>query len=291
MQRIQLLAVAALLAALLALVLVKVTRLLFRLSQAAEQFGNHPEIMKHLPECGTREVREVTRSFNRMRQMIHTHLAERDRMLAAMAHDLRTPLTRIQLRLECVEPEGLRNKLTANCQEIQSIVDQGMELARSLHTSEAPVALDIRAFVQSIVDDSLDEGGKVTFHDFLDEPEKECHVNARPLCLKRCVDNLLSNALRYGNSAEITLSEKNNMIVLEIMDNGPGIPEKELEQVFKPYYRLESSRNRNSGGTGLGLAIARNMALLNEAKLTLHNRTEGGLRATLTIPRKTETGH
>jgi signal transduction histidine kinase len=281
-QRLQLFAVAAVSILLMAVVLIRVTRPLNALSRAAEQFGHRPETVSPLAEQGSREVRETIQSFNRMRHMIQNHFTERDRMLVAMAHDLRTPLTRLQLWLEEVEPESLRGKLTTNCQEIQSIANQSMELARSLQTTDVFVSLDIHAFAQSVVDDYRAEGKNVVLLDEL--PESVRRLMVRPLCLKRCVDNLINNALRYAGNAEVLLGEDKEdkeCIFLEIRDDGPGIPPEALEHVFEPYYRLESSRNRDSGGAGLGLTIASNMALHNDAELTLCNRAQGGLSARL----------
>jgi signal transduction histidine kinase len=282
-QRLQLIVVITLFTLLLLAMLVTVTRPLNRLAKAMEEFGGRPEIASPLPERGTWEVREAAHSFNMMRRTIQDHLAERDRMLAAMAHDLRTPLARLQLRLDDVAPVELRERLGANCLEIQAIVSQGMELARSLHTSESPVILDVRALAQSLADDAAEGGAEVRFHGSVGDPA--VFVLARPLCLKRCVTNVLDNALRYAGHAEILLTADDDTVSLEILDSGPGIPEAELTRVFKPYYRLESSRNRESGGAGLGLAIARNMAILDGGVLALHNRPEGGLRVALRFPR------
>jgi Signal transduction histidine kinase len=277
-QRLQLAAVAVVFAVILILLLRKVMRPLRQLALAAEQFGTHPEVVRPLPVEGAREVREAALSFNRMRQMISNNLAERDRMLASMAHDLRTPLTRMQLRLDDICDDTVREGFSANCQEVHSIINQGMELARSLQTSEPFIDVDITSFAQSVVDDHVDEGKSVVFSDHLSPDDKKI-VATRPLCLKRCVDNLLHNAFRYAGSSELILFSHNGKIAIDVIDHGPGIPESELERVFEPYYRLESSRNRESGGTGLGLSIARNMAFLSNATLTLHNRPEGGLRA------------
>lgn len=281
MQRLQLLVLTLVFAAALALVMIRVYRPMRALGQAVEKFGRQPEAMQPLPEVGTAEARNMVRTFNRMRRKICENLTERDRMLAALAHDLRTPLTRIQLRLESVEPEALRDRLMANCAEVQSIVSHGMELARSLHTSEAIVPLDIVAFLQSIVDDNVAAGNDVVLCDAIGHDDRKILVQARPLCFRRCIDNLLNNALRYGERAQVRLLKENGTYAVEILDEGPGIPEEELASVSEPYYRLETSRNRNSGGTGLGLSISRNMAILNGTMLTLHNRPEGGLNARL----------
>lgn len=257
----------------------RATRPLHRLGQAAEQFGHSPEAALPLPETGSREVREAAQSFNRMRERICDSLCERNRMLEAMGHDLRTPLTRIQLRLDKIEPEALRERFANNMQEIESIIEQGLELASSLSTSEAKVQLDLSAFAQSIVDDLADQGLDVVLAGRPGNEGEELLVWARPVCLKRCLENLLTNAVKYAGNARMAIFRQDGKLVLEVNDNGPGIPEEFLEKVFEPYYRLERSRNRDFGGAGLGLSIARNMALLNNGALSLQNRSGGGLSA------------
>lgn len=263
----------------------RVIRPLSRLSRAAESFGKQPEMSEPLPEKGSREIREAAQSFNHMRERICNNLTERGRMLAAMAHDLRTPLTRAQLRLDEVEPNELREKFGENLADIQSILNQGLELAGSLTTSEDFAPLNLEAFIQSIVDDSASEGNKTTLAPLPPDMRTPIIVTARPLCLTRCINNLVSNALKYGGNAEIVISENDRNVIIDILDNGPGIPEEKMEQVFEPYYRLETSRNRASGGTGLGLSIARNMVLLNGGELTINNRPQGGLQARVCLKR------
>ena len=257
----------------------RATRPLHRLGRAADRFGRNPETVAPLSESGSLEVREAAQSFNRMRRRIVDSLSERNRMLEAMGHDLRTPLARIQLRLDQIEPETLRDKFAANIQEVESIIEQGLELARSLHTSEEAVPLDLAAFAQSIVDDLEDQGLDVTLHRCPAPDEEPPLIMARPTCLRRCLENLLINAVKYAGSAGVCVYRQGGRMIIEVNDNGPGIPEEDLEKVFEPYYRLERSRNRDSGGAGLGLSIARNMVLLNNGALDLRNRPEGGLTA------------
>ena len=186
-------------------------------------------------------------------------------MLEAMGHDLRTPLARVQLRLDSIEPPELREKFAANIEEIRSIVEQGLELARSLRTSEKAVPMDAAAFAASVADDMAANGGAVTFAEAADCGEPPL-VAARPTCLRRAVEK------RCGS------------VIIRVEDRGPGIPPELLEKVFEPYFRVEGSRSRGTGGTGLGLTIARNMVLLNNGSLTLENREGGGLRAVITLP-------
>lgn len=259
------------------------TRPIERLAQEAERFGRNPEAARPLDECGSREIREAAQSFNRMRARICDNLSERNGMLEAMGHDLRTPLTRIQLRLGKIEPRELREKFAANIEEIRSIIEQGLELARSLHTSERAVPMDIVAFVESVADDLERGEGEIRLGS-LPEDDTPLLVCARPTCLKRCIENLLTNAVKYAGGAVISVASDRENVSIRIEDEGPGIPEELLEKVFEPYYRLERSRNRESGGTGLGLSIARNMVLLNDGSLVLKNRPSGGLSAVITLP-------
>lgn len=281
MQRLVFLVEFAIFAVLVLFMLRRLLTPLQVLAHAADRIGKQPELASPLPESGCREIREAAQSFNRMQSRIQANLEERNRMLVAMAHDLRTPLTRVQLRIEEVEPEDLREKLTEGIKEVRSIAEQSLELSSSLKTSEKSVPLDICAFMQSSVDDFMDMGHTVTMADM---PEGLA-VMARPMSLKRCVDNILHNAFAYAGNAEICVSASDDEVTIEICDNGPGIPEEYLEKIFEPYLRLETSRNRESGGTGLGLSIARNMAMLNNGSLTLENRPEGGLRAQIVLPR------
>lgn len=256
-----------------------------QLTQAAERVGKQPEVASPLPEKGCKEIREAAQSFNRMQARIQKNIEERNRMLAAMAHDLRTPLTRVQLRIEEVEPEALRSKLAEGIKEIRSIAEQSLELSSSLKISEKPVPLDVLAFMQSRVDDFSEMGHDVSVNDGHENGATALAVMASPLSLKRCVDNILRNAVAYAGSARVHISSSQNEIIIDVYDNGPGIPEEHLEGIFEPYFRLETSRSRESGGSGLGLSIARNMVLLNSGSLTLENRQEGGLRVRIALPR------
>ncbi|MGL4208803.1 MAG: sensor histidine kinase, partial [Candidatus Adiutrix sp.] len=261
----------------------RATRPLNRLGKAAEQFGLNPEIVEPLPETGSKEIRDAALSFNRMRERIRRNLEERNRMLEAMGHDLRTPLAKIQLRLDKISPPTLKNQFAANINEIESLIEQGLELAGSLQTSEATVPLDIVAFAHSLVDDLAEQGLDVSCHNHLCQVDSPILVMAKPTCLKRCFENLLTNAVKYAGSAKVSLFRQGDGVVIEVNDNGLGIPEEFLEKVFEPYYRLERSRNRDFGGTGLGLSIAKNMVLLNNGSLQLKNRPEGGLSATVRL--------
>lgn len=265
----------------------RVTKPIDRLCSAAKAFGAAPQESPALPEESPREPRSAANAFNRMREQIRGHLDERNRMIAALAHDLRTPLTKLQLRLARVEPETLRDQLAETAKGMNAILTQGLEFARSLRTEEPMTKVDLPSSLQSLADDYADLGRAVTFEcdSALEANPQTGVLPARPLCLKRCMENLLTNACAYAGSAEIRLTAEKEALVVTVSDRDPGIPEELLEKVFEPYFRVEGSRNRASGGTGLGLAIARNMAQLNGAALSLANRPGGGLVVTLRFRR------
>ena len=265
----------------------KVTRPIDNLSQAVVAFGEFPENAPAFPEEGVKEVRSAAQSFNRMREQIQGNLLERNRIIAAMAHDLRTPLTRLQLRLDRVEDSVLRDKLTESVTNMKSIIEQGLSFAKSLDTTESPTRVDLASLVTSMVNDYADVGHNVTLAAQTNQNTSAMVINARVLCLKRCLDNLISNACHYAGSAEVAVTSQDACYRVTVADRGPGIPQELLEKVFEPYFRVEASRNRALGGTGLGLAIARNMAHLNGGTLRLKNREGGGLVAVLEIPKAT----
>ncbi|MBR3881423.1 MAG: HAMP domain-containing histidine kinase, partial [Mailhella sp.] len=254
------------------------TRQLEKLRRDVEHFGNSPENMDKLSEEGCREIRETARSLNRMRERVQGSIEERDRMLSALRHDLRTPLTRLKLWAEESEPEAVRDKLLENANQIRDMVTQSIELASSLNTTEKEVQLDLAAFVESIVDDYRDEGRRVAL---AEDMPSGLTFRTRPICLRRCLSNLIENALKYAGDAEIALYRTGSESVIEVRDTGPGIPPDKLEKVLEPWFRVENSRNRETGGSGLGLAIAKNMASLSGASLSLYNRKGGGLCARL----------
>lgn len=262
-------------------VLFRATRQLERLRIGIERFEAGLEAAEALPEDGCLEIREVCFSFNRMRERILDSIEERDRMLSALRHDLRTPLARAQLWAEEAEPEYVRRKLLENVRQIQEMVTQSIELAGSLRSKEEVVALDLDAFVESVVDDYIEEGKPVAR---ADTAVRSVIVHTRPLCLRRCLSNLIENSLKYAGGAGVEVVRAGDGARILVSDSGPGIPEDMMEKVFEPWFRVESSRNRETGGAGLGLTIAGNMAALSGAGLTLRNRENGGLQAVIFFP-------
>jgi signal transduction histidine kinase len=261
-----------------ALVARMMTRSLDRLARGAEQLGANVEGAP-LAETGPREVRSVIGAFNRMQAQITQHVLERTRLLGAISHDLKTPLARMRLRTELLPEPAVRAKFVRDLDEMDSMVRSTLEFLGSLGESPKLVPVDVGALVESLCEDFRETGAAVTL-----VGEARAPYRAQPQALRRCLGNLIENALRYGGSAEVALQNGERALSVVVRDRGPGIPEAELERVFDPYFRLEASRNRNSGGTGLGLSIARNIARWHGGDIRLRNAVGGpGLVAELTL--------
>jgi protein-histidine pros-kinase len=256
------------------------TRPLSRLAQAAEALGEDLD-RPPLAEEGPVEVRRAAVAFNWMQTRLRGLFAERTRILAAVSHDLQTPLTRLRLRAELMDDETLRDKMLADLSAMQAMVEEGLAYAGSTAApKEAAIPTDLDALAASLVADYTDAGQPVS----LAGPGGHPPVRTRPRTLRRLLGNLVDNALKFGGSAELVLESTDNLPAIVVRDRGPGIPEVELDKVFEPFYRVESSRNRETGGTGLGLAIARQLANALGAELILSNRADCGLEARVVLP-------
>jgi signal transduction histidine kinase len=265
--------------AILAAVVARMTmRPLKRLSHAAMALGNDIE-RPPLPERGATEIRQAAAAFNAMQSRIRHHIQQRSHILAAITHDLQTPLTRLRLRLEKVDDNELRDKLIGDLSAMQGMVKEGLDLARSMDSPESTQLLDLDSLIDSVCTDATDAGQAVTV-----EGQTNVSLRARPLALRRCLTNLLDNAVKYGQYAHVTATRDGAFAVICIRDGGPGIPEAEWEKVFEPFYRLESSRSRQTGGTGLGLTIARNIAEQHGGRIRFVNVPGGGLEVVLELP-------
>jgi signal transduction histidine kinase len=232
-----------------------------------------------LDESGPTEVRQAATAFNAMQARIKRQIQHRTHMLAAITHDLQTPLTRLRLRLEKVGEEELRRKLLEDLAVMQSMVREGLDLARSMDSAEAMQKLDIDSLLDSVCADAVDARQDVTL-----EGRTRASIMAQPNTLRRCLTNLVDNATKYGRYARLHVTREGADIVIRIRDGGVGIPAELLETVFDPFFRMETSRSRDTGGTGLGLTIARNIAENHRATLVLRNHPEGGLEVTLRLP-------
>lgn len=234
-----------------------------------------------LPEGGPAEVGTAATALNALQARIRGHVGERLQILAAISHDLQTPITRMKLRVETLPEDATQQRLLADLDHLGQLVREGVAYARSSHVASGePVAMDLAAFLSSVVGDYQDVGKPVS-----GGAPSGLSVQTWPQPLRRVVGNLVDNALRYAGSAEIDAGrDEVGRVWIRISDRGPGIPEDQLQAVLAPFHRLESSRNRDTGGTGLGLAIAVQLAQSLGGSLRLHNREGGGLQALLQLP-------
>lgn len=273
-------AVMAVLIALIAVVMARrIARPVTQLVSAADRFGRG-EDFPPLPEKGPPEVRRMTAAFNAMRMRLQRYVEDRTRLLAAVSHDLRTPITSMRLRAEFIENDETREKMIETLEEMERITDATLAFAREDAVREDTRTLDLAALLESLCDDlrALGKDVQCAPHDRLPYP-------CRPVGLKRALRNLIENAVTYGARARVAIERHEDSLHIVIDDDGPGIPEDAFERVFMPFERLEESRNRETGGIGLGLSIARSIARSHGGDVTLHNRPGGGLTVTLSLPR------
>lgn len=249
------------------------------LAAATKRVGT-PDGFTHVPVEGSQDVRGLAASFNAMQDRIRSMLEEKDHMLGAIGHDLRTPLTALRVRVESV-PEGPdRDRMIATIDDMRQMLDDILALARIGRDREPAQKVDLGALVEAAIDDFLETGANVS----LDEDMPRAIVNVHPRGIRRAVNNLVDNALKYGTSAEVSLRVQDNRAIIAVADRGPGIAPERVEEMMQPFTRMESSRSRDTGGAGLGLAIVRAIASSESGHFTLANRSEGGLVASLSLP-------
>lgn len=256
------------------------TRPLVRLADAAERLDPaHPSTP--LSESGPVEVAKAAIAFNALQARIGHYLAERLQILAAISHDLQTPITRMKLRVEGMDASPERTRLGEDLSQLEQLVREGIAYARSTHgATTPPVQLNLHALLDSVVCDYQDAGKPVRL-----DGHSDLSLTTRPQALRRVLENLIDNAIKYGGRADVGVRLiAANQFAIDVDDTGPGIPEEHMQAVLQPFHRLESSRNRDTGGTGLGLAIAEQLAAHLGGELRLSNRSEGGLRASLVLP-------
>lgn len=248
-------------------------------SKAAERLGadvNAPPLL----ERGPTEVAQTARAFNEMQRRIRKLLADRTAMLAAVSHDLRTPITRLRLRAELVDDDEQQRKMIADIAEMEEMVNSTLAFFRDDSVAEARRPLDLGALIRTVVADSADIG-----HDVRLDRCDPCVVDGRPMALKRTFVNLVENAVKYGERARIELVGDAQSAILSIEDDGPGIPRSLMDEVFEPFVRLETSRSRETGGVGLGLALARSVVRAHGGSISLENVPNHGLRVTIVLPK------
>jgi signal transduction histidine kinase len=257
-----------------------VTKPLANLAQAAEAAGRSVRLPP-LSEEGVSEIREAARAFNSMQDRLLRYLDSRTAVLAAMSHDLRTPLTRLRLRVESVSEPQLRTRFRADLDEMEALVRSALALFGGVDDDEAFETVDMNVQLDMLVVEYTEIGANVS----LASTTMARPIEVKPRALKRCLRNLIDNAIKFGRRAMIR-ADDGEVLVISVSDEGPGIPEDSLERVFEPFTRLESSRSRETGGAGLGLSIARDIAQAHGGTLKLRNRSAGGLTAELQLPRE-----
>ncbi len=256
-----------------------VTRPLGLLATAADDLGRDIQ-SPPLDEKGPAEVRRAARAFNTMQSRLRRYIEDRGEILAAVSHDLKTPITRLRLRTEMLAEEKIQEKFKQDLDDMEHMVNATLDFMRGTESSETPVPVDIMALLEALRDDMYDLGSKVEL-----EPAELKPYRGRPLLLKRCLTNLIENAVRYGGEARIRVEQTKEQLQIIIADSGPGIPEEERERIFKPFVRGEASRSRDTGGNGLGLSIARNIAHAHGGELVLRGGEGGfGLEAVVSLP-------
>jgi signal transduction histidine kinase len=256
------------------------TRPLTRMAHAVEAMTPTADGPR-MSQDGPTEVAHAAVAFNAMQDRIRRHLKERLHILASISHDLQTPITRMRLRAEALDESSEQEKILDDLRQMEHMVREGVAYARSAHGgSEAPVRIDAAAFLESMIFDYQDVGQPVTLTGNVGGT-----ATVRAQALRRVLGNLIDNAIKYGGSAEVGMQRNvDEKLLITVSDRGPGIPDDELEQVLQPFYRLEASRNRDTGGTGLGLAIASQLMTSIGGSLRLSNRDGGGLMATIELP-------
>jgi signal transduction histidine kinase len=253
----------------------RISRPLRILSRAAERLRPQKRFAP-IPVEGPRDVRAAVASFNTMAERVHDLVREKDHMLSAIGHDLRTPLASLRIRAESVEPESERERFVETIDEMTKMVDEILSLARLGHSNEPRELVDLAALADSVVEEFHGLGKDVTFVEARRTP-----VVMQVGPVRRLLRNLIDNAVKYGERATVSVGEREGLVELSVEDEGPGIPAERLGEVLQPFTRLESSRSRRTGGSGLGLSIADAIARSQGAELVLQNRPSGGLSASV----------
>lgn len=249
------------------------------LASAADRIGADVSTVD-VPETGPREIRQVARAFNDMQRRIRRLVSDRTQTLAAVSHDLKTPLTRLRLRAEFIAEADLRETIDADLDEMERMLDSALAFLRDGATTEESRLVDVASVLETICDQAADAGHDVVL-------SGDCHavLQCKPLSLKRALSNLIENAIRYGGRARVSLEDSPDRVVVLIEDDGPGIAAAERERVFDPFYRIENSRSRDTGGSGLGLAIARTVIRAHGGEISLGNGPVRGLIVAIRLPK------
>jgi signal transduction histidine kinase len=257
----------------------RIARPLRDLTRAAESFEGRREVPAVEPR-GPSDLRHAITAFNAMNRRVITLLDEKDRMLGAIGHDLRTPLASLRIRAESMNPAEERDAIVRTIEEMSETLEDILVLARTGRAREPARKMDVGALVDAVVEEFHDLGADVSF----DSPASRVAVEVQPNLLRRAIRNLIDNGIKYGERVRVRVLPAGKGAAIEIDDDGPGIPADQMAAVLRPFERLETSRSRDTGGAGLGLAIAHAVAEGHGGRLDLSNRAEGGLTARLTLP-------
>ncbi|MCA9498597.1 MAG: HAMP domain-containing protein, partial [Nitrospira sp.] len=256
----------------------RLTRPLQQLTEVAERVGRGESITP-IPEEGPIDIQQTIRAFNRMYERLQRFVQDRTRMLAAISHDLRSPITSLRLQVELMKDQEARGKMLETLDDMQRMTEATLAFARDEASKEVSRSVDLSALIDSLCQDLADMGMEVKF-----ESAKKTPYTCRPISLKRGIRNLIENAVSYGGGVEVKLRENDPELQIVIQDSGPGIPEQDFERVFQPFVRLEESRNKQTGGIGLGMAIARSIIRNHGGDISLANTPGGGLTVTMHLP-------
>jgi two-component system OmpR family sensor kinase len=255
----------------------RLARPIVQFAEAAERLGRDPNAPPVTLQ-GSTEIVTAATAFNEMQQRLRRYVEDRTAMIGAIAHDLRTPLTRLRFRIESV-PEDMRAKMSSDLDQMEAMISATLSFVRDATQQGERTRLELSSLLESLVDDMTDTGADVAF-----SSEEKVIIGGDPVGLKRLFSNLLENAVKYGKRARVRVKAEDGMAVVEIDDDGPGVPAAEVEKVFEPFYRREPSRNRETGGIGLGLAVVRTISRAHGGDATLENRKGGGLTARVRLP-------
>ena len=251
------------------------TRPIANLAKAAEKFGKG-EFVKEFRPSGAQEIRQAAYEFDKMRKRITIHLNQRSEMLSGISHDLRTPLTRLKLQLAMLNQQDLAKKMSDDIEEMERMLNEYLEFSRHQKNEETE-SVNVNNIVNEVI--KKYENKKINF-----SFEENLKINIRPNSIKRCLTNLMDNSFAYGKKVEILIKKTLNNVIIFVDDDGPGIPEKEYQNVMKPFYRIDKSRGQNKSGVGLGLSIANDIIRSHGGSIELEKSPLNGLRAKITLP-------
>lgn len=257
----------------------RITQPLSDFADAAEEFGRG-NIPNELPENGPDDIRRAAQAFNSMQRRLSRTLDTHRNMLRAVGHDLRTPLTSLRIRSEMLPEKSQREKIIATIDEMTAMTEEILSWTKNAAGLEEPASVDLHSLLSSIVDDFADQGQNIRL-----QCDADIVLNVRRLSIKRALNNVINNAIKYGDSAKVHVEEHSHCILIHIDDQGPGIPEHLIADALKPFVRLEASRNKDTGGSGLGLSISETVVQAEGGKLVFENLKPKGLRVTLSLPR------